>query len=211
MFQRFNVQAREAMERAASKARDLGHAYVEPEHLLSGLTDDGEASFHGMLSPSVMSELTNIALPPARAPGVASRDPVFSPHARRVLAYTVEEADRLGHKRVGTSHLLLGLLRDATSGPSGIQTLKELGLDLDAARTRAREISEDEGSSTRDVVPAILFFELDRRARDAEADLASRLDRMQSENETLRGMVQLLGDRLARLEANLGHIGRRAP
>jgi ATP-dependent Clp protease ATP-binding subunit ClpA len=41
-----------------------------------------------------------------------------------------EEAQLRGDPRIGTEHLLLGLLRDAGAGPAGI-----LGVDLAAART----------------------------------------------------------------------------
>ena len=212
MFQRFNVQAREAMDRAAEKARTLGHAFVEPEHLLSSLAEDGDASYHTLLAgPNAGTfDLGDVPLPPARRSGVASQQPVFSPHARRVLAYTVEEADRLGHKRVGTTHLLLALIRDAIEGEQGLRMLRSIGLNLDDARARAKELgSEEQGGDRQDVVPAILFFELDRRAREAEQALEDRIDRVVSENRSLKAHIELLSERLGRLEKALGHLGRR--
>jgi len=200
VFQRFNVQARSAMERAAEKAQRLGHAYVEPEHLLAGLAADGQASFHQVLSALHVEAGTieAVGLPPARPAGHASRQPVFSPHARRVLAYTVEEADRLGHKRVGTSHLLLAIIRDATEREGALQGL---GIRLEDARARIRELGEEATSSGReDVIPAILFFELDRRARESERALAERIDAMRKEQRRLEEMVTLLADRVAKLE-----------
>lgn len=212
MFQRFNVQAREAMDRATAKARELGHAFVEPEHLLQSLAEDGEASFHGVMHGLALSPagFASVPLPASRPRGRASEHPVFSPGARRVLAYTVEEADRLGHKRVGTSHLLLGLIRDAFERPGGTRLFGDIGLSLDTARARVSELATEGANEagTRDVVPAILFFELDRRAREAEAALEQRIDQLHAENQRLRQMVELLADRLGRTEAMLGRGGR---
>jgi ATP-dependent Clp protease ATP-binding subunit ClpA len=53
-----------------------------------------------------------------------SRSSVLAVHG------AVEEAELRGDPRIGTEHLLLGLLRDAGSGPASI-----LGVDLATART----------------------------------------------------------------------------
>ena len=54
----------------------------------------------------------------------------FSPDARRtVLTAAAEEADRRGDRRLGTDHLLLGLLHDPDSAPAWA-----LGVDLASAR-----------------------------------------------------------------------------
>ncbi len=39
-------------------------------------------------------------------------DDNFSPRVKDVIAYSKEEALRLGHDFIGTEHLMLGLLRD---------------------------------------------------------------------------------------------------
>ena len=39
-------------------------------------------------------------------------DDNFSPRVKDVIAYSNEEALRLGHDFIGTEHLMLGLLRD---------------------------------------------------------------------------------------------------
>jgi hypothetical protein len=55
-----------------------------------------------------------------------------SAHARRVLGLAREEADRVGHRYVGPEHLLLGVLRDGSSGAARV--LQAHGVDLEAAR-----------------------------------------------------------------------------
>ena len=39
-------------------------------------------------------------------------EPEFSIRVREIIAYSREEATRLGHDYIGTEHLLLGLIRD---------------------------------------------------------------------------------------------------
>lgn len=55
---------------------------------------------------------------------------------KRVLAYTVEEADKLASRPIGTEHLLLGLLREKQSDVP--ETLAKAGIDLRSARNRIR-------------------------------------------------------------------------
>lgn len=207
MFQRFNERAREAIDRAAKKAQELGAAKVAPEHLLAGLTESGESSFHSLLKTFDLNKDTVEAamgpLPQGEGEEKAAAEPSFSEEVKRIFEYAVEEADKLGHKRIGTSHFLLGIIRDELESESGLQTLTSLGLGLDDVRERVRELAEAEGGGREDVVPAILFFELDRRARDAEKALEARVERLETEARALRGLLEIASERCARLEAAL--------
>ncbi len=53
----------------------------------------------------------------------------FATGVREVVTAALEEARRRGDRRIGTEHLLLGLLHDPGPVP-----LRALGVDLDAAR-----------------------------------------------------------------------------
>jgi ATP-dependent Clp protease ATP-binding subunit ClpA len=61
----------------------------------------------------------------------------FAPDARRAVSAAESEARELGHGRVGTEHLLLGLLRDEASVASAV--LLDAGATLAAARRKVRE------------------------------------------------------------------------
>ena len=197
MFHRFNERAREAIERAARKAKELRHAVVEPEHILASLADGqgGETSFHSLLRHFDVPAQTvaeSLEAVPGPAGTALPKEPVFSPEAKRVLEYAVDEADKLGHKRIGTSHFLLAFIRDELEGERGNQTLTSLGLSLDDARARVRELSEGETAGRADVIPAILFFELDRRARESEQNLRARVEKLEAEVTELRSAVAQL-------------------
>jgi len=63
----------------------------------------------------------------------------FTDEARRVLALAQEEARTLNHNRIGTEHLLLGLVqeRDGTAA----EALESLGISLDAVREQVEKIT----------------------------------------------------------------------
>jgi ATP-dependent Clp protease ATP-binding subunit ClpC len=60
----------------------------------------------------------------------------FDDAAARALALADTEARQLGHDRVGTEHVLLGLL---TNGSAASRTLTEAGVTLTAARNKVSE------------------------------------------------------------------------
>jgi hypothetical protein len=68
----------------------------------------------------------------------------FSAGARRALVLAEREARSLGHDRVGTEHVLLGLLADEDGAASA--ALRDAGAALPAAR---RKVAEAVGPATR--------------------------------------------------------------
>ncbi|WP_299210348.1 ATP-dependent Clp protease ATP-binding subunit [uncultured Dokdonia sp.] len=66
-------------------------------------------------------------------------DDNFSPRVKDVIAYSKEEALRLGHDFIGTEHLLLGLLRDGSG--KAINILSALLIDLEHLRRKVEILS----------------------------------------------------------------------
>ncbi len=66
-------------------------------------------------------------------------DDNFSPRVKDVIAYSKEEALRLGHDFIGTEHLMLGLLRDG--GGKAISILDALSIDLEHLRRKVEILS----------------------------------------------------------------------
>ena len=61
-------------------------------------------------------------------------DDNFSPRVKDVIAYSKEEALRLGHNYIGTEHLMLGILRDGSG--KAISILSAIEVDLDQLRQK---------------------------------------------------------------------------
>ncbi|WP_298487068.1 ATP-dependent Clp protease ATP-binding subunit [uncultured Maribacter sp.] len=66
-------------------------------------------------------------------------DDNFSPRVKDVIAFSKEEALRLGHDFIGTEHLMLGLLRDGNG--KAINILDALDVDLDHLRRKVEILS----------------------------------------------------------------------
>ncbi|MEH6535579.1 MAG: ATP-dependent Clp protease ATP-binding subunit [Psychroserpens sp.] len=66
-------------------------------------------------------------------------DDNFSPRVKDVIAYSKEEALRLGHDFIGTEHLMLGLLRDGNG--KAIDILNALDIDLNHLRRKVEILS----------------------------------------------------------------------
>ncbi|MCH1436862.1 MAG: ATP-dependent Clp protease ATP-binding subunit [Flavobacteriales bacterium] len=71
-------------------------------------------------------------------------DENFSPRVKDVIQYSKEEALRLGHKHIGTEHLLLGIIREGEG--MAIEILLSLGIDLKLLRKRIEDISTSESA-----------------------------------------------------------------
>ena len=63
----------------------------------------------------------------------------YTPRARRVLDLAQREARHMGHGRVGTEHLLLGLLREGRNVAA--QTVTQLGGDLSRVRQQVFQLA----------------------------------------------------------------------
>ena len=86
----------------------------------------------------------------------------FAPDARRAVTLAEVEACGLGHDRVGTEHLLLGLL--ATEGSGAARVLSDAGVNIAAARHKVSEaVGNTVGDTNRVARP------LPRTARAARA------------------------------------------
>lgn len=66
-------------------------------------------------------------------------DDNFSPRVKDVIAFSKEEALRLGHDFIGTEHLMLGLLRDGNG--KAIHILNALDIDLNQLRRKVEILS----------------------------------------------------------------------
>ena len=66
-------------------------------------------------------------------------DDNFSPRVKDVIAYSKEEALRLGHDFIGTEHLMLGLLRDGNG--KAVNILNAMDIDLNHLRRKVEILS----------------------------------------------------------------------
>ena len=129
MFERFTRDARRVVVLAQLAARRLGAELIEPEHLLLGLAAAREtaagraiaelglddAAIVAAIEADLVAMLDVVGVPPAvvdATPAPPRADnPAFGLHAKRALEHALREAVSRHDRRLGTEHVLLGLLR----------------------------------------------------------------------------------------------------
>ena len=128
MFERFGSESKGAVLRALETARRLGAEQVEPEHLLVGLAEGrvdpaaralAEAGLDGpqierAIEEDLVAALDVVGVPASVVASTpvypAAKHPDIGVAAREALERSVQAAARRGERRLGTEHLLLGLL-----------------------------------------------------------------------------------------------------
>ena len=141
MFERFTERARRAVVLAQEEARKLDHGYIGTEHLLLGLIREGEGVAAKALESLGISLKTVREQVVARV-GRGQRPPSghipFTERAKRVLELSLRESGQLGHRYIGTEHVLLAIVREGDGVAA--QVLTGLGADLDRVRQQVIEL-----------------------------------------------------------------------
>ncbi len=135
MFERYTEKARRVIFFARYEASQYGSPFIETEHLLLGLLREDRAlakQFLGKVDsePGIRAEIERHIRPRERIS--TSVQVPLTAESKKILNFAAEEAERLGHRHVGTEHLLLGMLR--VEGSLAAQILQARGLRL--AETR---------------------------------------------------------------------------
>src|ERR1051326_463948 len=106
MFERYTENARRAIFFARWEAQQTGSPYIEPIHVLLGLTHDTDSKANQLFSLSAHAENFREQLKPHSATKhSASVDLPLSNPSKRILAYAAQEADNLASQPMGTEHL----------------------------------------------------------------------------------------------------------
>jgi ATP-dependent Clp protease ATP-binding subunit ClpA len=123
MFERYSEKARRVVFWARYETGQYGSNRIEPQHLLLGLLRERPE-----LIPRGSEVRKEIESDIPTGPKVSTSTEIpLSEASKRVLRLAEDEANRLGHKRVGTEHILFAMLHE----PSSIrQLLNSHGIDL---------------------------------------------------------------------------------
>ena len=151
IFNRFAKEARACVESAIEEARALGHDSIGDEDLLLGIlrAEEGAAaealSSLGVTLDAARQESERMTSDALSSVGISLEDIrrqagdafdvripegrriPFSPRAKRVLEGALGEAVRLRDNRIGTEHVLLGILLGIEDG-TAVRMLDRLGV-----------------------------------------------------------------------------------
>jgi ATP-dependent Clp protease ATP-binding subunit ClpC len=205
MFERFTNRARRVLVLAQEEACMLKHNYIGTEHILLGLIHDGEGAAAkalqslGISLEAVRHQVEEIIGQGQQAP---SGHIPFTPRAKKVLELSSREAKKLGHKHIGTGHLLLGLIRERKGVAA--QALVQLGADLPTVRQQViQQLStygDQEGTSAAEREEELV----DEGLELPDEEIMEHAAFMRSDQvEEIRALLRDIVERLARIERHL--------
>jgi ATP-dependent Clp protease ATP-binding subunit ClpA len=189
-----------AIQAAVQEARDLGHTYIDTEHLLLGALRDGSGIIIDVLKSFNLTldvvRARIIGLMPTAggqsepgggpiseqegrwfsgsspaAQGRQRRFDAFTESAREVLQLAQEESHRFNHNYIGTEHILLGLVRQGNGVAARV--LSNLGIELTKVRSAVEFII---GRGDRMVMGDIGLTPRAKRVIELAVDEARRLN-----------------------------------
>lgn len=143
MFESYTEKARRTLYFARSEASAFGSPRIESQHLLLGLLRESKAFVKLFPKPDIALDIVRKHIEehtPVRERISISIDLPISDECQRILMQASEEAERMGHKHIGTEHLLLGILRE--QGSYVARLLNENGLFLDSVREQIKRTDQ---------------------------------------------------------------------
>ena len=130
MTYKFTNRAKKAIEIANEVAIELGHNYIGTEHILYGLSKEGNGVASKVLEKQ---DVTPEVIADKIIELVGREDTIretlgFTPRTKRVIENAFLEARKLGYNYIGTEHILIGILREGDSIAARI--LLELNVNI---------------------------------------------------------------------------------
>lgn len=210
---------------AQEQARYFRHHAIGTEHLLLGLTIEnsgiaGKTLRQLTITPDYVKEEIE------RFTGYGSSDVQskseqedgylpYSPKSKQILSYAGDEAKRLGAVKIGTEHILLGLLREDDILASRILTnlglslsktkqllFKKMGLSESAIKRKAQPAKANQGSQS------TLTPTLNSLARDlTQAASENKMDPVVGREKEVKRVIQILSRRTKNNPVLLGEPG----
>lgn len=221
----FTPKAKEVLMLAQEEAKYFKHQTIGSEHLLLALVVEKEGIAGKTLREmniqenDIREEIEHYA-----GFGMVKHYPdnyflPYSPRVKQIIAYANDEAKRSGAEKIGTEHLLLGLLRDEEILASRI--MLNLGLSLSRMRQLLKKKMGQEPTRNQTQTPnrrkqATQAKQetmegtptLDALARDLTRQaIEQRLDPVVGRNKEVRRLVQILSRRTKNNPVLVGEPG----
>ena len=208
MFKRFTERARKVIILAREEAERYHHEYLGTEHILLGILQDGGGIAIAVLQ-KVGIDVKQLKMEvernlPKSLTNLVEGDIPFTPKAKKVLEYAVEEARLMGHNYIGTEHLLLGIIQEKDG--LACKILANLGVKLQQTREQTLNLLRETVPSRpkeKSKTPA-----LDEFGRDlTELACEGRLDPVIGRENEIERVIEILSRRTKNNPALIGEPG----
>ena len=195
MAKRFNENAQKVILVAQEEAKRLNHDYVGTEHILLGLS-----ALEGTVSNKILSGLgvtfRKVRQEIEKMVGIGDAimllgEIPFTPRAKKVLEFSVEESQMLGTEHIGTEHILLGLIREEEG--MACKILENLGLNLDLVRDTVLSFLGDaeQGDLNEDISDLPQEINLNSLSKNSREAAAKKKSKTPTLDEYTRDLTRL--------------------
>ena len=200
-FDIFSERSRRVFEVAQEEARRFNQRYITTEHLLLALLQEKEgvaAQIFTNLEADIGEMRSNLEFMVNREVEDAEGAPSLDPRAKKAIRTAVNEARLAKLKRVGTEHLLIGLLNE--NDGRVVDLLHQNSITLDRVRLETRRLTTGGGKpakparrsrSSRSRTPMLdhMAVDLTEMAREG------KLDPVIGRDNELERVIQILSRR----------------
>jgi ATP-dependent Clp protease ATP-binding subunit ClpB len=199
--------SQEAVQMAQSKAEELGHQQVQPEHLLwSFLTQEENivGSLLAKIGANKSRILADLETSLQKMPKVQGAEVYLSSALRRIMSDAQKEADALKDEYISTEHLFLALLKDKSTEAGRV--LEENGVREEAVLEALKAVRGSQRIT--DPQPEAKYQVLQKYTRDF-TDLArqGKLDPVIGREDEIRRVIQVLSRRTKNNPVLVGEAG----
>ncbi len=206
MFEKYTEKARRVIFFARYEASQFGSPSIETEHLLLGLIRE-DRNLTARFIPKANATIQDIRKEIEGRTLIHERvstsvDLPFSEECKRALNSAADESERLGHKHIGTEHILLGLLREEKSVAAEI--LREHGFRSKIVREELSRGSPEKHAPGR-VREALSLSEFSRDLTEAAS--IDALDPLIGRDTEIERMIQILCRRTKNNPVLIGEPG----
>ena len=195
MAKKFTSNAQKIILIAQEEAKRLNHDYVGTEHILLGLS-----AIEGTVSNKILSNLgvtfRKVRQEIEKMVGVGDTimllgEIPFTPRAKKVLEFSVEESQMLGTEHIGTEHILLGLIREEEG--MACKILENLGLNLDLVRDTVLSFLGDaeQGDLNEDISDLPQEINLNSLSKNSREAAAKKKSKTPTLDEYTRDLTRL--------------------
>src|SRR5512145_2910694 len=208
MFEKFTERGRKVIVYAREEAERLQNDYLGTEHILLGTLREEDGIPVAVLRKMGI-DIDQIRMEvernlPSSGNTLTFGDIPFTPRAKKVLEYAVEEARLLGHNYIGSEHLLLGLIREEEG--IGGKILRSFGVNLLGSRQLVINYlrrSATQVSAKKSPTPA-----LDEFSRDlTQLAKTGKLDPVIGREKEIDRLLQILSRRTKNNPVIIGEAG----
>ena len=208
-FEKLTTKSQEALSNAESRASELSHPEVRPEHLLKALLEQKEGAVPAVLEGArvPIDGLTRALDQRLKALPVVSGSNtiVLSTALGRILEQSLQEAERLQDQYVSTEHLLLAMLDPSAATEAG-EILRQAGATREAIYHALLDVRGGEQVTNPD--PEEKYQSLAKYARDlTEAARKGSLDPVIGRDDEIRRVIQVLSRRTKNNPVLIGEPG----